>query len=78
MSPQKGDVKGLVVPDLSKAQNANEFLILCFLLNFFQFFSKKLWLMSNIQIWAGKRGKGFMITANSVAAYGALNNEFHR
>ena len=49
MSPQEGDVKGLVVPDLSKAQNANEFLILCFLLNFFQFFLEKSWLMSNIQ-----------------------------
>jgi len=49
MSPQQGDVKGLVVPDLSKAQNENEFLLLCFLLNFFQLFLEKSWLMSNIQ-----------------------------
>jgi len=45
MSSQKGGVNDLVCPDLSKVQGKNEFLLFAVLL----IFSKKLWLMSNIQ-----------------------------
>ena len=41
----RGGVKGVVGPDLSKAQGENGFLLLRFYRDFF----KKLWLMSNIQ-----------------------------
>jgi len=47
---QEECVNGLVVPDLSKAQGENEFLLLSVFGELFLFFSKKLWLMSNIQI----------------------------
>jgi len=38
-----------VVPDLSKMQGEDEFLLLHFVEIFLTFFKKKLWLMSNIQ-----------------------------
>jgi len=40
MSSQKGGVNDLVCPDLSKAQDKNEFLFFAVLLNFFDFFQK--------------------------------------
>ena len=46
MSSQEEDVKDSTGLDLSKAQDENEFS----LLRVFLIFSKKLWLMSNIQI----------------------------
>ena len=55
MPLQEEDVKGLVTPDLSKAQDKNEFLLFAVLLNFFNFFQKKLWLMSNIQLSTDKQ-----------------------
>jgi hypothetical protein len=42
MSSQKGGVNDLVCPDLSKAQDKNEFLLFAVLLNFFRFFPKKI------------------------------------
>jgi Transposase and inactivated derivatives len=42
MSSQKGGVNDLVCPDLSKAQDKNEFLFFAVLLNFFRFFPKKI------------------------------------
>ena len=36
----RGDVKGVVGPDLSKAQGENGFLLLRFYQNFFNFFQK--------------------------------------
>jgi len=50
MSSQEGGVKGLVGPDLSKVQGENEFFTFAVLLNFFAFFQKKFWLMSNMQM----------------------------
>jgi len=42
MPLQEEDVKGIVTPDLSKAQDKNDFLLFTVLLNFFQFFPKKI------------------------------------
>jgi len=42
MPLQEENVKGLVTPDLSKAQDKNEFLLFAVLLNLFRFFPKEI------------------------------------
>jgi len=44
------DGAGHVRPDLRKTQSEDKFLLLQFCRIFFNFFQKKFWLMSNIQI----------------------------